>query len=64
MHCLIIMKSFLSSFFTTYHRIIFASYHRIIHHFASFKKGKEGKLLLHLQMWLIYEAKGFFVEEL
>jgi hypothetical protein len=41
-----------------------ASYHRIILHFAPFKKGEEGKLLLHPQMWLTYEAKCVFVKEL
>jgi hypothetical protein len=53
---------FCSNIFALYHRIILC--HNIIHHFASFVKGEEGKLLLHPQRRLIYEAKCVFAEGL
>jgi hypothetical protein len=52
---------FAQTSFASYHRIIL--HHSIRHHFASSIKG-EGKLLLHPQMRLIYEAKYVFAEKL
>jgi hypothetical protein len=48
--------------FASYHCIIL--HHSIMHHLASSIKGEEGKLLLHPQMRLIYEAKYVFAEKL
>jgi hypothetical protein len=53
---------FAQTSFASYHRIIL--HHNIMHHFTSSIKGEEGKLLLHPQMRLIYEAKYVFAEKL
>jgi hypothetical protein len=56
------MIIFAQTSFASYHRIIL--HHNIMHHFSSFIKGEEGKLLLHPIMRLIYEAKYMFAEKL